>query len=252
MTKTRAVLFDLGGTLFTYAGYEEGRRRAVLAFAERHGIEPERAVQAFEQGMRETMDEFFARHFYLHRDLFDAELRRSFALLGVEATPEELQAYRAGMAARPAQPPAAPRPPAAPNVRPGVYETLEELRRRGLHLGIVSNSDHDQIDRMVENSGVAPYFDDILCSEEAQSCKPHEGIFLEALRRAGCKPEEALFVGDTIDHDIEGANRVGMRTVLIDEPTTVFPKSGFKLEAKPDYTITEIPELLEIVETEAR
>ena len=45
--------------------------------------------------------------------------------------------------------------------------------------------------------------------------KPHAGLFQEALRRAACLPEEALMIGDRLDTDILGAQRLGLKTALV-------------------------------------
>ena len=68
---------------------------------------------------------------------------------------------------------------------------------------------------MLSQTGLAGLTDVELCSEEAESCKPHPRIFLHALAAIDTAPANALFVGDSIEADIIGANRVGMRTALL-------------------------------------
>jgi putative hydrolase of the HAD superfamily len=129
-------------------------------------------------------------------------------------------------------------------LRDGVIDTLHALRGRGLHIGMVSNIDEDQLAHLLAVAQVEPYFDAILSSERAQSCKPDPAIFKEALRCAGCEPEEALFVGDTMLQDVAGANRAGLRSVLLwhrdDRPP---PDDG----PRPCHVIRRIPELLEVL-----
>ena len=48
------------------------------------------------------------------------------------------------------------------------------------------------------------------------SCKPCREIFEKALEVAGCKPEEAVHIGDSVVSDVEGASTVGIQPVLID------------------------------------
>jgi len=53
--------------------------------------------------------------------------------------------------------------------------------------------------------------------------KPHPSIFAAALQLANVKATEAVMVGDSVQQDIEGAIRAGMRAVLLqrgDTPTT--------------------------------
>ncbi|MCC6383301.1 MAG: HAD family hydrolase, partial [Dehalococcoidia bacterium] len=129
--------------------------------------------------------------------------------------------------------------------RPDAEVTLLGIRGRGLHVGAVSNADVDQFSWMMDGLGFRHHFDSLICSEEVESCKPDAKIFLEALRRAGCDPHEALFVGDTPDHDIAGAERVGMRTALIIEEGGPGFERG---QPKPgQVVIRELREVLELL-----
>ena len=238
MPTTRAVLFDMGGTLITYRNFEQARREAMAEFASWFGLQDDmaRVQAAFLRAAADVWPRYTVLPYYLHSDLGKDMRRASAANLGIDLTPELLERYQAFFAERQAA--------GGVEVRQGVYETLTELRARGVHVGIVSNADILQLDGMVAQAGVAPYCDSILCSEEAGSCKPDAGIYLEALRRAGCAPGEALFVGDTPDHDIAGANAVGLRSVLIHEQTEMGLPRG---DVRADHTIAEIPEVLRLL-----
>lgn len=101
------------------------------------------------------------------------------------------------------------------NVRERTAETLEELRRRGLRLGVISNAD-GRVDALLESVGLRPYFDFVLDSTVVGIEKPDPRIFRMALERMGVEPEEALYVGDIYEIDVVGARGAGMRAVLID------------------------------------
>ena len=92
---------------------------------------------------------------------------------------------------------------------------------------------------MLARTGLAPYVDSALSSEAAQSCKPHPAIFAEALRRAGCAPHEALFVGDTPREDVAGPQFVGMRTAWISKDAAGVPEGI----PQPHFTIRDLAEL---------
>ena len=81
----------------------------------------------------------------------------------------------------------------------------------------------------------------------ARSCKPDGGIFREALRRAGCAPAEALFVGDTPDHDVLGANRAGLCSVLL-RPAEALTLPWPRGDAEPNHVIANIPEVLGLID----
>ncbi|MFN0148279.1 MAG: HAD family hydrolase [Dehalococcoidia bacterium] len=234
-TQTKAVLFDLGGTLFTYRHFERARREGIALFASWFGIAPAAVDQAFLDAAKVVWPRLTELPYYLHRDLGRQSRMEAARILGVELSAEREQEYHDFAFARQCE---------GFELRPGVFETLTELRQRGLHLGIVSNADRYQIAPWVNNSGLESYFDSILCSEEAQSCKPDAAIYHEALRRAGCAPAEALFIGDTPDHDIAGANAVGLRSVLIIEHTEMGLPRG---DVAAHHTIRELPEILALV-----
>lgn len=96
-----------------------------------------------------------------------------------------------------------------------VLPTLNELKGRGLILGLISNIDRD-ITALFDELGLAPLLEVIVTSQETGHTKPHPAIFQEALRRARVKPQETMFVGDQYQIDVLGAEKVGMKGVLID------------------------------------
>jgi HAD superfamily hydrolase (TIGR01549 family) len=90
---------------------------------------------------------------------------------------------------------------------------LEDLRARGLLLGLLSNTARD-LERFVAHHGLA--VDAVLTSHAHGKTKPHETIFRALLARLGVEPGEAVMVGDTIEDDVEGALAIGMRALLLD------------------------------------
>ncbi len=237
MTRVRAVLFDFGGTLFDYATLAAGERDSVVALARWAGVTAEPAVilRTYRAALKRVFYQYLPRPYYLHRDLFRDVLLAMAEDLKTTITEEQLARYRALQHGRRERNFA---------LREGVHDTLAALRARGCHLGIVSNADDDQFAHMVELGQLQPFFDSLLSSEQARSCKPDLVIFQEALRRADCAPEEALFVGDSLQQDIAGANRIGLQSVLIWSDLDREPPSG---EHQPRHIIRHIPSLLELV-----
>jgi putative hydrolase of the HAD superfamily len=93
---------------------------------------------------------------------------------------------------------------------------LETLRARGFKTGLVANSWPDPVRVLradVERFGLAPLLDVQVWSEEVGVRKPDPAIFLDALEQLGVEPSAAMFVGDRIDTDVQGAAAVGMATV---------------------------------------
>jgi len=233
----RAVLFDFGGTLYDYATLERAERESLVELARWAGVEAEPIViqRAHREAMRRVFREYLPRRFYLHRDLFRDAVIGMLEDLGAEVGPEQLDRYRSAQWQRHARDFA---------LREGVIDTLQAMRERGLHLGIVSNIDDEQLVHLLEIARLEAYFDSTLSSEQARSCKPDRNIFEEALRRAGCEADEALFVGDTLQQDIAGANQVGLRSVLLWHREDKNPPDT---EPRPRHVIRRIPDLLALL-----
>jgi FMN phosphatase YigB (HAD superfamily) len=119
------------------------------------------------------------------------------------------------------------------------------VARARLHLGGISNADDSELDAMVTTLGVREIFHHLLSSETARCCKPHPAIFQQAPAEAGCAAAEAVFVGDTPATDMAGAAALGMRTVLIEDPTDIAFARGRPLLGQ--LTISELPELLDLI-----
>ncbi|MCI6465705.1 MAG: HAD-IA family hydrolase [Faecalicatena sp.] len=93
---------------------------------------------------------------------------------------------------------------------PGVERMLDLLKKKGIHLGIGSDMTSYIQNKKLEMLGLAPYFDSVVTSEEAGSDKPNSSIFQLCMEKAGCAPEECLFIGDNWEKDVAGACAVGM------------------------------------------
>ena len=94
-----------------------------------------------------------------------------------------------------------------------VLPTLADLRRRGLKIGLVSNTARD-LDAFVTHHGLD--VDAALSSRAHGKVKPHESIFRAVLARLDVAPDAAAMVGDSPDDDVAGARSLGMRAFLLD------------------------------------
>ncbi len=90
---------------------------------------------------------------------------------------------------------------------------LEELRRHGLKLGLVSNGSRD-LDEFVRHHALE--VDCAVGSRAFGRTKPHPGIFRHALALLEVQPQDAAMVGDSYEDDIEGARALGLRAFLLD------------------------------------
>ena len=100
-------------------------------------------------------------------------------------------------------------------IYPEVIEVLEELKRKGLILGVVSNWDL-RLPKLVKNLGLSSHFDFLMSSSVCGATKPSKKIFNEALNKAGAVPSETIHVGDTYEEDYIGAVQLGIKAILLD------------------------------------
>lgn len=99
-------------------------------------------------------------------------------------------------------------------VYPEVPEALEALAAAGLRLAVISNWDH-RLPPLLEQLGLAGRFETVVYSAAVGVEKPHRGIFERALSFLGVPAERTLHVGDSPIEDVEGAEAVGMRGLLL-------------------------------------
>jgi 2-haloalkanoic acid dehalogenase type II len=234
-----AVLFDLGGTLFTYAARER-MGQATADALRRLGLDAAAPdVQAARRAASETVHrEYAARRYFLHGDLFRDRVRRTAASLGVEAPDEVLEQFAADNV-RNIIDHLAPQDDAVP--------TLRALKARSLYCAVVSNADDAWLEPSIRRHGLDALLDDWTSSEEARSCKPDVQIFRHALGKANLEPRTVLFVGDSLYHDVAGAHGAGLRAVHVvgQGPT---PLTDGLDAGTPDFAIEHLAELVDIVD----
>ena len=95
-----------------------------------------------------------------------------------------------------------------------VAPVLDALQKRELTVGLISNS-HRCLDAFSEHFSLANVITVSVSGAEHGYMKPHRSIFDAALDRANVKAEEAMMVGDSYKHDIEGALNAGWHAVLL-------------------------------------
>jgi putative hydrolase of the HAD superfamily len=100
---------------------------------------------------------------------------------------------------------------------PEVKDVLSELRLRGLKIGLISNGYEEEINLILEKVNLAKATLDVIVGVDTiRQVKPSPDIFKYAISKLDVKPEEAIFVGDTVDVDYRGAENAGLHALLID------------------------------------
>jgi len=238
-----AVLFDLSGTTVDDAYIGVGFAAVAREMHRRWGIDEARAAEAMHPALRDQLVRWANRPYFPMLDSMVAAFDAVVTAAGQRATADELCGLDAIFWEH-----AVP----AATITAGVRETLARLRAAGVRTGILSFADVGPFRALLEHTGLARLTDVELCSQEANSVKPDPRIFRQALAVVGVAPERSLFVGDSIDSDIVGANRVGMATALVTgRPFSITaPDERHRVDQDrdrhPTYRITHLAEVVDL------
>lgn len=100
-----------------------------------------------------------------------------------------------------------------------VLPILERLKKQGLILGLISNI-------TMHRAGLEKYLDVTVTAKDVGAGKPDTIIFSTAIRQAELDASEVLYVGDQYEIDVLGANKAGIKAILIDRYDLVHPIKG--------------------------
>lgn len=222
-----AVLWDIGGVLLDLDSVADVQRAFVAGLVDEYDLD--RPVEEALATWREaTGAHFRAREGTEFRAAREAYARGVAAVLG-EPPPDDAwreQFLRAGAEHR--------RPVA------GAVETVETLSGADLHLGVVSDVDAAEGERILRGFGVREQFDAVTTSEEVGRTKPDPAMFETALEKAGSAPGRTLMVGDRYEHDVAGAAALGIRTAAL----------GVEARPELDYPLDDVREVLDVLGVE--
>ena len=111
-------------------------------------------------------------------------------------------------------------------MKPYVKELLEYLKERGLKIALASSTRRAVVVSQLENAGILPYFDKVVCGDMVSHSKPHPEIFLKACEELSVAPECAIAIEDSYN-GIRSAHAAGMRPIMVPdmaEPTEEMEK----------------------------
>lgn len=128
----------------------------------------------------------------------------------------------------------------------GSREVIEELRRRGYILGIISNViGSREIPDWLEADGFAPYFKSVVLSSIFGRRKPDPVVYHEAAHRAGVEPANCVYVGDNPKRDVSGTRLAGFGMVILMISPEKLEQEPISEENQPDLIIHEFRQLLD-------
>lgn len=131
--------------------------------------------------------------------------------------------------------------------RDDAKSTIVELHNRGYQLGIIANTiTETEIPDWMQSDGVTRYFKTVILSSKVRVRKPDPQIYWLAARIMGVEPSLCAYVGDNPIRDVEGTQAAGFgMMILFEEPATI-EKEPQSCDLKPDFTIRETHQLLDI------
>ncbi len=124
-------------------------------------------------------------------------------------------------------------------VYPDVVPVLQALREK-YKLGLLTNGAPDLQREKLRGSGLGVFFDVVIISGEVGIGKPEPRIFDLVCERLNVGSETAAMVGDSLDRDISGAQRAGIRAIWLNRDNKERNDS-----VQPDYEVESLNELCE-------
>ena len=200
--QVKAVLFDLGGTLIKTAAIPVIYKRILETYGVKASFDG--ILKAHRSNERDV--DVVEGQLKLGRDFWIKWNLRVLEEIGVQQNREflakkidELWWEHADL-----------------EVYPDVTETLTELKVKGVKTGIVTNGLESDFQRILRKLKLMNCFEVIVGIDTCNKGKPSREIFLYALDKLRVCPKEALFVGDSVEYDYEGAKRAGLKPLIID------------------------------------
>ncbi len=236
----RAVLFDLGNTLmYALKPWPPIEAEADEALTKRLQAEGIAVSAAFATEFRTRLAEYYARREQDHFETtYYSIIREMLAERGYAGVSEtSLRSALEALFSITQQ---------NWKLEEDALLTLRVLESGGYRLGLVSNAgDHRDVIRLAEKFGIEPFFDFVLTSAACSYRKPHPRIFELALAHWALPAQEVAMVGDMLNADILGAQKVGLFAIWInrrsqasaEETAAIHPDAAVR-------TLDQIPHLL--------
>lgn len=98
--------------------------------------------------------------------------------------------------------------------KPGIRELLEYLQKNHIKAAVASSTRREVVMRELEEGGLLPYFDKVICGDMVQRSKPEPDIYLEACRQIQEQPEECYAIEDSYN-GIRAAKRAGLHPIMV-------------------------------------
>ncbi len=238
LARPKAILFDMDDTILNSSGKAaECWQRVAERFAPACGISPDALYDALVQSSRWYWSDS-ERHRVGRLDMMAARravimvgLRRCGMDDGAELAVEMAHALRSLR-------------DGAMCLFPEAVDVLTALQAFPITLALVTNGEKGEQRAKIERFALAPYFSTIVVEGEFGIGKPDERVYRHTLAEIGAAPNEAWMVGDNLEWDVLGPQRIGMRGIWRDPHGTGLPPGA---SVRPDRIIRSLHDLLDDV-----
>ncbi|WP_318569460.1 HAD family hydrolase [Salinigranum marinum] len=134
---------------------------------------------------------------------------------------------------------------------PGAEQALAAARDRA-QIGLVTNGPSSRQSVKLDALGLAAAFDVVVYAGDLPRRKPYRDPFDRALESLAVAPGSALYVGDSVEHDVVGARRAGLRVAWCpaDDETAAAYRRGeaaWPGGREPDYVLDGLGELVAVL-----
>lgn len=245
----KAVLFDLFETLILTGddeAYYPASLRSLHKTLAENGIATD--YETFTKAYFAVRDQLYTRtNQTLEEPHFNNRIIQTLETLGINLKPESQEIAKATQAFADTFLQFA-------QLDPQAIPVLTALKGK-YKLGIISNfAIPEAVWKLLDKLDIRSYFDTIIISGEINRRKPSEEVFQKALLMLNLQPSEAVFVGDTLNVDVKGAQQAGMKAILINRrpPKTATyiwkPPEQPTTKTWPDATINQLVELMQVIQ----
>ncbi|HFA49955.1 MAG TPA: noncanonical pyrimidine nucleotidase, YjjG family [Bacteroidetes bacterium] len=196
--KYKWVLFDADDTLWDFS---KSARHALAKTIGHFKIKISPDYYDVYMGINKLVWDAYERHEITSAELRTIRFEKFLDALGEYRDPEEMSSYYLLELSK------------TEFLIKGALPLLEQLKRDGQQLCLITNGLKDVQRPRIENTGFEKYFETIVISDEIGVAKPNASFFEYAFSEIG-KPEkeEVIVIGDSLKSDIKGGNGFGLDT----------------------------------------
>jgi HAD superfamily hydrolase (TIGR01509 family) len=235
---TKAITFDLGGTLIEYEGkpwdqLEYDGMLLCYRFLTDRGFDlpsADKFADEFAGYHSEKWEEIRSTDREIMFDRRLDEFLQRYNIELHEATTELVDAFYAVVAEQ-------------LELRAGAVGLLEAVSRKGMKIGLISNTPFPSQwhKNEMESFGILRYFDYTVFSSDFGIRKPNSSIYRDCLQALGATTADSVHIGDRPIEDVWGAGRVGMTTVMVRRTDRVLPRN-----VNPDYIVDKLIDVVDL------